>query len=253
MKKQTINTSLTFAAALMVATTLGGCNTLTRLAEVNSGPQMSEITNPTAAKGYRPVSMPMPAPEPREANPNSLWRPGAKAFFKDERAKNVGDIVTVTVSISDSASLANNTTRKRDDTEDVGVTNLMGMASKFYKNHMNRATQGSELTISTANDTEGDGTIARSETISLTFAAIITQVLPNGLLAFTGRQEVKVNAEMRELMVTGVVRPEDIESDNTISHDKIAEMRVAYGGRGTLSELQQTRWGYQLLDILSPF
>ena len=109
------------------------------------------------------------------------------------------------------------------------------------------------MTLSTDHDTKGDGSITRSETVSLTFAAVITQVLPNGLLAFMGRQEVKVNAEMRELQVTGLVRPEDIESDNTINHDKIAEMRVAYGGRGTLSDLQQPRWGFQLMDIIMPF
>lgn len=253
---KTINiktTGLKLTAALLIATALTGCNTLTRLGEVNRGPQVSEISNPTAAKDYRPVSMPMPAPEPQEANPNSLWRPGAKAFFKDERAKNVGDILTVTVSISDSASLANNTTREREDDENVDVTNLFGLAGKFYKNHLNRATQGSELTLSTDHDTKGDGSISRSETISLKFAAVITQVLPNGLLAFMGRQEVKVNAELRELQVTGLIRPEDIESDNTIAHEKIAEMRVAYGGRGTLSDLQQPRWGWQIMDILFPF
>jgi flagellar L-ring protein precursor FlgH len=254
MKTLKINSPVKFAAALMLATALTGCNTLSRLSEVNRGPQMSEISNPTAAEDYRPVSMPMPAPEPQSANPNSLWRPGAKAFFKDERAKNVGDIVTVTVSIDDSASLANNTTRAREDSEDVGVDNLFGLGSKFYKNHLSgHVVQGSELTLDTESDNEGDGTIDRSESISLTFAAVITQVLPNGLLAFMGRQEVKVNAELRELQVTGLVRPEDIESDNTISHDKIAEMRVAYGGRGTLSDLQQPRWGYQLIDILFPF
>lgn len=247
------NTGMKLAAALLVASSLTGCNTLTRMAEINRGPGVSEIANPTAAKDYRPVSMPMPAPSPSEANPSSLWRPGAKAFFKDHRAKQIGDILTVTVSIADSASLANNTTRARADDENVDVTNVMGLAGKFYKNHLNRATQGSELTIGTEHDTSGDGTIARSETVSLTFAAVITQVLPNGLLAFMGRQEVKVNAELRELMVTGLVRPGDIESDNTITHEKVAEMRVAYGGRGTLSDLQQPRWGFQLIDILFPF
>ena len=101
--------------------------------------------------------------------------------------------------------------------------------------------------------TEGDGSIERSEEISLTFAAVVTQVLPNGNLVIMGRQELRVNSELRELMVTGVVRPSDIDSDNKISHEKIAEMRVAYGGRGTLSELQQPRWGMQLWDILFPF
>ena len=101
--------------------------------------------------------------------------------------------------------------------------------------------------------TSGDGDIERSEDIKLTFAAVVTQILPNGSLVVMGRQEILVNAELRELLVTGVVRPEDIESDNTISHEKIAEMRVAYGGRGTLSQLQQPRWGTQIWDIIFPF
>lgn len=249
----TTKTGLKLAAALLVATTLTGCNTLTRLAEINKGPQMSEIANPTASKNYRPVSMPMPAPEPQDANPNSLWRSGAKAFFKDQRAKSIGDILTVTVSIADSASLANNTTREREDDEDVNITDFLGLDTKLLKNHLRGADADNAVTLSTDHDTKGDGSITRSETVSLTFAAVITQVLPNGLLAFMGRQEVKVNAEMRELQVTGLVRPEDIESDNTINHDKIAEMRVAYGGRGTLSDLQQPRWGFQLMDIIMPF
>ena len=87
----------------------------------------------------------------------------------------------------------------------------------------------------------------------MTFAAIVTQILPNGLLVVMGRQEIRVNSELRELMVTGIIRPSDIDSDNTITHDKIAEMRVAYGGRGTLSGLQQPRWGTQIWDIIFPF
>lgn len=253
MKTMKTTKTLALATALIATTALSGCNTLTRLAEVNRGPEVSQISNPTATPGYRPVSMPMPTPRRAENNPNSLWRSGAKAFFKDERAKSIGDILTVSVAIADSADLSNATVRARTDTENLDVTNLMGYASKFYKNHLNRGTQGSDVTLSSDHDTDGTGTVARSETIALTFAAVITQVLPNGLLAFTGRQEVMVNAEMRELQVTGLVRPGDIESDNTVTHEKIAEMRVAYGGRGTLSDLQQPRWGFQVLDILSPF
>ncbi len=101
--------------------------------------------------------------------------------------------------------------------------------------------------------TKGDGSINRDETITLTFAAVVTQILPNGALAIMGRQEILVNSELRELLVTGVIRPEDIDADNTVEHTKIAEMRVAYGGRGTLSGLQQPRWGTQIWDILFPF
>jgi len=109
------------------------------------------------------------------------------------------------------------------------------------------------LSFGNTHSTSGDGSIERSETLEVTFAAIVTQILRNGHLVILGRQEVRVNAELRELMVTGVIRPEDIDSDNSIPHEKIAEMRVAYGGRGTLSNLQQPRWGTQIWDILFPF
>ena len=238
----------------LVVGALAGCSAITRLSEVGGGPQLSEITNPTATKEYRPVSMPMPAPRIVEDNPNSLWRAGARAFFKDHRAKHVGDILTITLNLDDSATMANSTERERDDSETTSVTTLFGLEAEFSKVLPNAVNNGGNLlAFDGAHSTKGDGDIARSETIELTFAAVVTQVLPNGSLAIIGRQEIRVNSELRELMVTGVIRPEDIESDNSIAHEKIAEMRVAYGGRGTLSDLQQPRWGTQIWDIIFPF
>lgn len=252
---RTLSRSLTRLAVLVVlAASLGACKTLERIAEVGDGPSLSKITNPTAREDYRPVSLPMPAPRPPERNPNSLWRSGAKAFFKDHRAKEVGDILTVKLEIDDKASLDNSTERERDDSEDNDLNTLLGLELELRKAFPQGIAQGGQLfNFSNQHETKGDGTIDRSETVELTFAAVITQVLPNGHLALMGRQEVMVNSEMRELMVSGVVRPEDIASDNTVTHEKIAEMRVAYGGRGTLSELQQPRWGTQVWDIIFPF
>ena len=78
-------------------------------------------------------------------------------------------------------------------------------------------------------------------------------MLPNGNYVLSGKQEVRVNAELRELALQGVIRPQDIASDNTVRHDRLAEARIAYGGRGTLSDLQKPRLGSQLLDIFLPF
>jgi flagellar L-ring protein precursor FlgH len=242
------------AAVCGLSVALGACNALTRLAEVGQGgPQTSEITNPTARPGYRPVSMPMPAPRQASYAPNSLWRPGARAFFRDQRAGDVGDIMTIKLSISDSAKLDNKTTRKRDDSEGGNITNLFGLEGEFSKHLPNAIDPTATVNLGTAHNTSGDGEINRSEAISILVAAVITQVLPNGNFVIFGRQEIKVNAEMREVMVTGVVRPEDIDYTNTISHEKVAELRVAYGGRGTLSEIQTPRWGTQLIDIVFPF
>lgn len=243
---------LTIALVLMAG--LSSCtNTLSRLAEVGKGPEMTKITNPTAQPEYRPVSMPMPTPELAEENPNSLWRAGARAFFKDHRAKEIGDILTVAMDFTDSATLDNTTTRTRADTEDTDVTNLLGLESEFTKVLPQALSNASVLSFGNAMDTEGTGNITRSEALSLSMAAVVTQILPNGNLVIMGRQEMLVNKEIRELMVSGVVRPGDIESDNTIAHTSIAEMRVAYGGRGTLSELQKPRWGTQIWDIIFPF
>ena len=238
--------SLRFAAIALAVAALAGCNTLTRLSEVGGGPELSKITNPTARPSYRPVSLPMPAPRQAEVNPNSLWRAGARAFFKDQRAKEVGDILTVSLDLADSATLANTSTRARDDDETASVTGLLGLEDEFTKMLPEGLDNATMLAFDQTHNTSGIGAITRSETIALSFAAVVTQILPNGNLVIMGRQEVRVNAEMRELMVTGVVRPEDIDSTNTVAHEDIAEMRVAYGGRGTMSDLQQPRWGTQI-------
>ncbi len=237
-----------------LSTTLAGCNTLTRLSEIGDGPKISEVANPTGRPGYRPVSMPMPAPKEAARQANSLWRPGARAFFRDQRASEVGDIMTVKLSISDSAKLDNKTTRERDSSESESMTALFGLDRKI-KGLLPGGKDGPDLTatVAGAHSTTGDGQIDRKEAISILVAGVITQILPNGNMVVFGRQEIKVNAELRDVMVTGIVRPEDIDYTNTISHEKIAELRVAYGGRGTLSELQTPRWGSQVIDVIFPF
>ncbi len=246
--------ALRLAAVLLAASALSGCgDTFSRLSEIGDGPKLTTTANPTARPDYRPVTMPMPAPEVVDENPNSLWRAGARAFFKDHRAKAVGDIITVKLNLSEKAKLENKTTRTRNDSEDTDVTKLLGLEAEFTKILPQAITPASVMSFGSASETEGDGTINRSEEVSFTMAAVVTQILPNGALVIMGRQEMRINSELREMMVTGVIRPEDISSDNEITHDKIAEMRVAYGGRGTLSELQRPRWGTQLWDIIFPF
>lgn len=237
----------------LAALSLSACNTFDRAAEIGSPPKLTRVENPTMRPEYQPISMPMPRPTTRPRYANSLWRPGARAFLKDQRASEVGDILTVAIQISDSAKLSNKSTRARNNSEDADLPALGGLETQLAKilpkavNPLNLIEFGSKTSNS------GEGTIDRGESINLRVAAIITQTLPNGNLVLLGRQEVRVNFEMRELLVSGVVRPEDITSNNTIAYDQIAEARISYGGRGHISDFQQPRYGQQLFDVVFPF
>jgi flagellar L-ring protein precursor FlgH len=235
----------------LVAFLLDGCAAIDRLKMIGEQPPLSPIDNPTAQAGYKPVQMPMPQPQPASYNPNSLWRNGSRAFFKDQRAHQVGDILTVTVNITDKAAIANETQRSRTNSEDSGITDFIG--SKTIPNPSKAILPGRILTADSSASSDGKGTINRSEAVVTNVAAVVTQVLPNGNLVIEGKQEIRVNYEVRELIVAGIVRPEDIQSDNTIDSAKIAQARIAYGGRGQITDVQQPRYGQQVLDVLLPF
>jgi flagellar L-ring protein precursor FlgH len=242
------------ALAVLAALLVTGCgNTLNRLAEVGETPPMTHIQNPTQSPGYRPVSMPMPAPTAEQRQPNSLWRTGARSFFKDQRAAQVGDLLTVLITIEDKAELTNTSERSRANTDDASVNALLGYESSLNRVLPEAINPGNLVDIDSATSNNGSGSINRNEKIDLKIAAVITQRLPNGNLVVQGRQEVRVNYEVRQLQIAGIVRREDITADNTISYDKIAEARIAYGGRGQITDVQQPRYGSQILDVLFPF
>ncbi|MFZ0527977.1 MAG: flagellar basal body L-ring protein FlgH [Xanthobacteraceae bacterium] len=234
-----------------VAIGVSGCASLDRLKDIGNPPPLSPVSNPTTAPGYKPVQMPMPTPQPATFNPNSLWRNGSRAFFKDQRAHQVGDILTVKVNINDTAQFQDQTQVQRTSTEDSGITNFLG--SNTIVHPAKAILPGSIITANTDTQSNATGTINRQDQLLTNVAAVVTQVLPNGNMVIEGKQEVRLNAEMRVLVVAGVVRPEDIESENTIDLAKIAEARVAYGGKGTLSDIQQPPWGQQALNVLLPF
>jgi flagellar L-ring protein FlgH len=239
--------SITACAAM-----LGGCSALDRIATLGGQPALTAIENPTSQPGYKPVHMPMPTPIPASYSPNSLWRNGSRAFFKDQRAHQVGDILTVKVKITDKASLENETSRSRKANEDSGIENFFGRNTLWWP--LNKVpVPGRIFTGDSTGSSDGKGTIDRKDELQTNIAAVITQLLPNGNLVVEGKQEIRVNFEIRELIVAGIVRPEDIESDNTIDSAKIAQARIAYGGRGQLTDMQQPRYGQQALDIFLPF
>ncbi len=240
-------------ATVVLSVLLSGCSgTLDRLENIGKTPKLASIEDPTAQAGYKPVSLPMPPPDPAAYAPNSLWSKGSRAFFKDQRAHRVGDILTVAVVITDKAQIANDTKRTRAENDSTGVGGVPGTLLNKYL--LPAGTDASSLvSTKTNNSAEGVGTVNRSETLQTNVAAVVTQVLPNGNLVLEGRQEVRVNFELRELIVAGIVRPEDIASDNTIDSAKIAEARISYGGRGQITDVQQPRYGTQFLDVIMPF
>jgi flagellar L-ring protein precursor FlgH len=228
-----------------------GCSSIDRLKMIGEQPKLSAMENPTTKPGYKPVQMPMPTPQPATYNPNSLWRNGSRAFFKDQRAHQVGDILTVKVNINDTAQFANETQRSRTGTEDSGITNFIG--ANTIANPSKAILPGRILTADSNSQSDGKGSINRQEELQTNVAAVVTQALPNGNLVIEGKQEIRVNFEIRELIVAGVIRPEDIDSDNTIDLPKIAEARIAYGGRGQITDVQQQRYGQQVMDVILPF
>jgi flagellar L-ring protein FlgH len=250
MFRSSINRFALTASLLTIVSVAGGCSSIDRLSQIGETPKLSSIDNPTAAPGYKPVQMPMPKPEAVSYNANSLWRNGSRSFFKDQRAHQIGDLLTVTVNITDQANFANETQRSRTVTEDSGITAFLGSNLLTGKT---TALPGRLLTADATANSDGKGSIQRAETLQTNIAAVVTQLLPNGNLVVEGKQEVRVNFEMRELIVAGIVRPEDIQSDNTIDSSKIAQARIAYGGHGQISDIQQPRYGQQVMDVLLPF
>ncbi|MDA9445837.1 MULTISPECIES: flagellar basal body L-ring protein FlgH [Bradyrhizobium] len=242
---------IAISALLLASCALGGCSSIDRLSQIGEQPKLSAIDNPTAQPGYKPVQMPMPKPEVASYNPNSLWRNGSRAFFKDQRARQVGDLLTVAVNITDKANIANETQRSRTNSEDSGITDFIG--AKTLGAQAQKVLPGRILTADSTASSDGKGSVNRTEALQTNVAAVVTQVLPNGNLVVEGKQEIRVNFEIRELVVAGIVRPEDIQSDNTIDSTKIAQARIAYGGRGQIMDVQQPRYGQQVMDVLLPF
>jgi flagellar L-ring protein precursor FlgH len=236
---------LALAAALLP---LGACSSVV---EAVKGPELAPVGYPAALVPQSQVILPQQPVTPASAN--SLWRQGARAFFIDQRASRVGDILTVQIEIDDSAKTTNSTTTSRDSSMAAGFPHLLGLESTLGKILPGGFDPANALSTSTKTANAGAGAVTRQEQISLTIAAVVSAVLPNGNLVIQGTQEVRTNTDIRQLTVAGIVRPEDISSTNTIKHTQIAEARISYGGRGDMSRVQKTPWGQSLVEKFSPF
>jgi flagellar L-ring protein FlgH len=253
MPDRNLTPALRVALLALGALTLAGCSAFTRLSQIGEAPPLTTIQNPATQPGYQPVSLPMPRPSTAERRPNSLWQAGSRAFFKDQRASQVGDILTIDISFDDKAQFNNETQTQRTTQEQSGAPNVMGFETQLQKILPHAASPASLLNISGSSNNDGKAAITREEQVTLEVAAIVMQVLPNGNMVVQGHQELRVNNEVRDLQITGVIRPQDIGATNTTTLDKLAEARVSYGGRGQLTNDQQPRYGTQLLDVVAPF
>ncbi len=250
--------SLRRAAMIGSVVVLAGCQQFNDIRD----PQTSDLVlNAASVPEVARISIPMPesAPfvHPKRAEASGLWSTSTRSFFGDNRAQQVGDILTVIIDIEDEADLSNETARSRTATQTASSPTFFGYGGMIDKIlpgvDEDDLPDGDIVDLGSTSGASGEGTISREETISLRVAATIIETLPNENFVIAGRQEVKVNNELRELRIAGVVRPVDISLRNTISYDKIAEARVAYGGRGQISAVQQPRYGQDALEIILPY
>jgi flagellar L-ring protein FlgH len=235
---------------LPLALALAGCSFNPN--EVGKEPALTPI-----GAGLRPPSVPIasrPTPRPQYRHGNSLWQDANATYFRDPRAAQIGDLVTVTIQIKDKATLDNSSNRSRKSDGKLDANFSYSLNSAAVNKHLQASGDGSlKPSVTSETKTDSQGGIQRSETINLLVAAIVTDVLPNGNLVISGTQEVRVNYEVRVLTVAGIVRPGDISTDNSVSYDKIAEARISYGGRGRITEIQQPAWGQQIIDAIAPY
>jgi len=254
--------SKTLVSLMMFVPLVTACGAAGRLQNVGRPPGFSPQEEIQTATAERSLARPdvvdrigegaTPAPQ-RPAQSASLFSPGAAGLFRDQRASTVGDIVTIRINVQDRASVGNTTSRSRTGSENAGLSSLFGLENTLSRVLPGNPDTGSLVDANSRSQSSGTGTTERSETINMTMAAVVTGVLPNGNLAVRGRQEMRVNFELRELIVTGIIRPQDIARDNSIRHTQIAEARISYGGRGQLTDVQQARWAQQIYDALFPF
>lgn len=237
-----------------------------RLSAVGSPPEFTAIGESPSQKPLAPPRVEVATPiyvsapaDPGSLAPSqtaahrspSLWSARRASLLGDRRAQTRGDILTVVIEIDEEASISNATSRSRSASEDLSVSALLGLpdvVSDALGVDLNPAAQ-----LSSGSGTDGSGSVQRSEKVTLRLAATVVDVLPNGHFAVVGSQEIRVNHELRDLTVQGIIRPEDISRTNEITYDKIADARVGYGGRGVISAVQQPRYGQQIADIVLPF
>ncbi len=236
---------------LLVA--LAAVTACSRLDEVGRAPDFSPIEESNQYHAIYSNPLPETADPNSVTDASSLWTNGRSSLFGERRAAGRGDILTVVIEINDKAEISNSTGRTRSGSESLGIPSLFGIPQRIDKTLPDGASLADAVNTTSSSSFSGDGSVARKEKLTLRVAATVVEDLPNGVLRIEGQQEVRVNYELRELIVSGYVRPGDISRQNEITYDKIAGARISYGGRGQITEVQQPRYGQQIADKLLPF
>lgn len=229
---------------------LTGCS---RLANVGSTPDFTQTDDTVEARAMLSPGLPADLEVRRRADAASLWSGSRGSLLGDNRATRRGDIMTVVIEIDDEAEISNSSSRARNGSESLQINQLVGIPQRIDPRLPEGAALANAADIKSSSSSGGDGSVRRNEKLELRVAATVIEEFPNGVLRIQGSQEVRVNFELRELLITGYVRPEDISRQNEITYDKIASARISYGGRGQISDVQQPRYGQQITDILLPF
>jgi flagellar L-ring protein precursor FlgH len=245
-----------FPLATFVFLLLAGC--AGQLNDIGVAPTMTAVGHSSSEylgvdPGLKSVARASPRPMDARYDSGSTWQSGPTSLFGDRRARQLGDILTIVIDISDQAQINNSTNRARSGSESLSVPNLLGIPQILNQRLPEGADLNSAVGLSSNSSASGNGSVARQETITLRVAATVVEVLSNGHLVVQGNQEIRVNYELRDLQLAGIVRPEDISRRNEITYDKIAGARISYGGRGQISNMQQARPGQQALDAILPF
>lgn len=224
-----------------------------RLENVGQPPNLSQTADSNEYHAMMRVPLPEAAKPAFAHDDASLWRSGRSSLLGNHRAEQVGDIVTVVVEIDERAEISNSTSRTRSGSESLGIPSLLGIPQRINGILPDGASLDTAVSTNSSSSSEGDGSVRRKEKFSVRVAATVIDVLQNGALSIQGSQEIRVNFELRELLVSGYVNPADINRKNEIPYDRIAAARVSYGGRGQITDVQQPRYGQQVADILLPF
>jgi flagellar L-ring protein precursor FlgH len=234
-------------SAILAAALFSGCATNLKQAEIDTieANQMTRLMDTV--------------PQEASAAEGSLWREDISMLYVDARARNVGDTIMVDIMESSSSQMAANTSADRSSSIDAGVDAALGYM-RYLEEKNSRlgadstgAQGGSLIKADFSNGQEGAGSSDRSGSISASIGARVVEVYPNGNLVIFGRQEMKVNNDTQYIIVSGVVRPEDVDAENTIQSTNLADAHIEYVGRGIIADKQKAGWGSRLVDKVWPF